>query len=130
MMKVLLSLYCCLALAGCSTMVNGVNREISLNNSHMSKINTTLEYNDTKRSVEMPLTLNMYSDNSRPFLSIAISDECYESKQYDIQSKLAVSYWLNVFNIFGFFVDYATGAMWQLPESVILPVNRLENCSN
>lgn len=111
-------------------MVNGVDQEVRLYNSHMTKINAVLEYDDTKSSVEIPSTLIMYPDNSRQFLSVSISDECYERKHHNIQSKLAISYWLNIFNIFGFFVDYATGAMWQLPERVIIPVNRLENCVN
>jgi len=130
MMKLILGLYCCISLVGCSTMMNGVNKEVKVVNSDMAGLSVIIEYDGVKTSEEIPSTFTLFPDKERQSISIAISDGCYEEKTHKIQSQLAISYWLNVLNIIGFFVDYATGAMWQLPEYVILPVNRLENCVN
>jgi hypothetical protein len=45
-----------------------------------------------------------------------------------LRKELADYYWLNIFNGVGFFVDYATGAMWKYPESAQIRTYRKDHC--
>ena len=50
----------------------------------------------------------------------------YRNQGYPLVSKLSAWYYGNLLNILGFFIDPATGAMWRLPEELIISLPILE----
>ena len=50
----------------------------------------------------------------------------YRNQGYPLVSKLSAWYYGNLLNILGFFIDPATGAMWRLPEELIISLPSLE----
>ena len=50
----------------------------------------------------------------------------YRNQGYPLVSKLSAWYYGNLLNILGFFIDPATGAMWRLPEELIISLPPLE----
>jgi len=45
-----------------------------------------------------------------------------------VRKELAKTYWLNVFNGFGFVVDYVNGAMRQYPNDTVMFVYKTDFC--
>ncbi len=80
-------------------------------------------------SNRLPANLPVYAGNAKAPITVTISQSCYEPTSVTLRKELADSYWLNVFNGIGFFVDYATGAMWQYPEEVVVRVSKIGYCT-
>jgi hypothetical protein len=56
---------------------------------------------------------------------VHFSEPGYRNQGYRLVSTFNDWYWGNLLNIVGFFVDPATGAMWRLPQQLIISLPRL-----
>ena len=54
----------------------------------------------------------------------------YRNQGYRLVSRFNGWYWGNLLNIVGFFVDPATGAMWRLPQQLIISLPKLMQADN
>ena len=54
----------------------------------------------------------------------------YRNQGYRLVSRFNDWYWGNLLNIVGFFVDPATGAMWRLPQQLIISLPKLMQADN
>ena len=118
-----------IGLAGCSTLINGTQQTITV---------TSLNYNNSKIQIEtpsnksievLPAQLYIYPSDKKPPLTITTIGNCIKPDKVILRKQLADHYWLNIFNGVGFFVDYATGAMWQYPKSTKIHTYRKDHCS-
>ena len=54
----------------------------------------------------------------------------YRNQGYRLVGTFNGWYWGNLFNIVGFFIDPATGAMWRLPQQLIISLPKLMPTNN
>ena len=87
-----------------------------------------VESSATKEIKTLPATIYIYPDDIKAAITITPVGDCIKSNHTILRKELATSYWLNVFNVVGFFIDYSTGAMWQYPESIKIGVYRKDHC--
>ncbi len=118
-----------LAISGCSTMINGTSQSIALMSNDFENIDIKVQAVNQRVSNRLPANLPVYAGNAKAPITVTISQSCYEPTSVTLRKELADSYWLNVFNGIGFFVDYATGAMWQYPEEVVVRVSKIGYCT-
>jgi len=79
---------------------------------------------------QLPTQIAVYPESKKFPITITTLSECLTKKTVIIRKELASTYWLNVLNGFGFFVDYATGAMWQYPEQTLINTQRIDFCDD
>ena len=75
-----------------------------------------------------PTILNIQPGVSSGDYIIQVDEPCFGMTNIVIKRDLAGSYWLNSFNLIGFFIDHATGAMWNYQEKVMVPIQIAKNC--
>ncbi len=131
-MKKILTSIAVVVLTGCSTMINGTDQTIKISgpkyipdlyNAKVEIKSDTLTYTRS-----LPAQISVYPESKKLPLTITTVSDCLIDESITIRKELASAYWLNVFNGFGFFVDYATGAMWQYPEETLFHVQRRDLC--
>ncbi len=127
-MKKILALTSVLSMAGCSTLMNGTSQEINVTTFTLQNSDIKVESSDTEYVDTLPATLHIYPSDKKLPLTITTLGECVQPNKVTLRKELADYYWLNALNGFGFFVDYATGAMWQYPESAQIEVHSKEYC--
>ena len=115
-------------LSACSTLINGTNQTVTIDNYYNEneavKVYTPhSDYVDT-----MPARLHISGGVQGGEYSVQMKNECYDQQRLHINKTLRSSYWLNLFNVVGFFVDYSTGAMWEYPSKMHMPMSRDEAC--
>ena len=74
---------------------------------------------------KLPATISS-SPSSFTDVTVSVSDECYNDMTITVGKSVAVSYWVNILNIYGFFIDPLTGTMWNLDSQVTMPVQKKE----
>ncbi len=117
-----------LALSGCSTMFNDSEQNVRLDsygnyNVPISILTPSGTYKDVT-----PTIINIQLGARSSDYIVQVDEPCYGVTKVVVKKELATSYWLNSLNLVGFFIDYATGAMWGYEEKVMVPVQRTLNC--
>lgn len=56
--------------------------------------------------------------------NLSVDDPCYAPLQQSVRKSVTPLYFLNVFNIYGFGIDFLTGYMFNYENAVTLPVRR------
>ena len=118
-----------LALTGCSTIINGTHQTITITSLNYNNSNIQIESSSNKSIKALPAKLDIYPSNEKPPLTITSIGNCIKPDKVILRKQLADHYWLNIFNGVGFFVDYATGAMWQYPASAEIHTYRKDHCT-
>lgn len=70
-----------------------------------------------------PFQVAAYPSSFRE-LTLRIDDPCFETLQHTVDTRVAPVYYMNIFNVFGFGVDYLTGSLFDYERRVTLPVQR------
>ena len=108
--------------------MNGTSQKITIgSDSYLSSEIEIVQGNNKQRS-SIPEWITLYPEDKYVPIKITTIGECIRPKSHILRREVAGAYWLNVFNIVGFFIDDATGAMWQYPDEVILEVSRDHEC--
>jgi hypothetical protein len=106
--------------SGCSTLMNGTDQAVKIDN-HFNVKEPIKVYTPHSEYLDiMPTRINISSGVQSGQYSIKLDNGCSYEQKLNLNKTLRGSYWLNLFNVFGFFVDYATGAMWAYPEKVYM----------
>jgi len=118
-----------LFISGCSTIINGSNQTISVSNSYSEKagIKVYTPYSDYRDT--MPAKIYIAGGVQVGSYRLEVEDKCLYNEAVSIPKSLRSSYWLNIFNVVGFFVDYSSGAMWEYPARVNMPISYKPNCN-
>jgi len=127
-MKKVLSFIVMFGLTGCSTMFNGTNQKINVTATNLDSENIKVTSSNIQYIETLPATLHTHPSDRKPPITISTIGDCINPGQIILRTKLADSYWLNVLNGIGFFIDFATGSMWQYPEAVQIEVRRKDYC--
>ena len=128
-MKKVISGLAILALSGCSTMFNESEQNVKLDsyygnyNVPVSVLTPSGNYKDVT-----PTIINIQPGVRSSDYIVQVDEPCYGDARVVIKKELATSYWLNSLNLVGFFIDFATGAMWNYEEEVMLPIQVAKNC--
>ncbi len=117
-----------LCLTGCSTMFNGTSQTIQASTASFKNSDILVTLPTTQYVKPLPSELNIPPLESKLPITITPIGDCIKPIKVAVHKELANSYWLNALNGIGFFIDYATGAMWQYPESVKVGVYRKDHC--
>jgi len=117
-----------LAISGCSTMFNDSEQNVRLNsygnhNVPVSVLTPSGTYKDVT-----PTIINIQPGARSSDYIVQVDEPCYGVTKVVVKKELAASYWLNSLNLVGFFIDFATGAMWNYEETVMVPIQVAENC--
>ncbi|MEH6346564.1 MAG: hypothetical protein V7785_15840 [Bermanella sp.] len=117
-----------LGVSGCSTMFNESEQNVRLNsygnhNVPVSVLTPSGTYKDIT-----PTIINIQPGAHSSDYIVQVDEPCYGVTKVVVKKELTASYWLNSLNLVGFFIDYATGAMWNYEEKVVVPIHRAMNC--
>jgi len=129
MKKSILSIIIALNITGCSSMFNSGSQTVILNPSnpdYNAKIKVTTSYGSYQ--TRLPATISS-SPSSFNNVVIETDDKCYDKLTMTVGKTVTASYWANIFNFYGFFIDPLTGAMWNLDNQVSVPVQKFDECS-
>lgn len=129
-MKVIIITALAVMLSGCSTLINGTDHVVIIDNYYNEKERIKLNTPYSSHVDTMPAMLYISGGVQSGGYSIRLESECYNQQSLSINKTLRGSYWLNLFNVVGFFVDYATGAMWEYPAKVHMPMSKNETCAS
>lgn len=68
--------------------------------------------------------------NPSSFYSVVgkVHQTCYEVTFAKMDQDIDMSYWFNIFNGLGFFIDFFNGHMWKYDSSTVIKVNPIANC--
>ena len=117
-----------LLLSGCSTMINGTNQEIVISSDNYEVSDIEIVQGKHKTDTTIPAWMTLYPEDKNMPIIVTTQGECVHSKSTTLRKSISKSYWLNIFNIVGFFIDDATGAMWQYPERTRIQVRKDYQC--
>jgi hypothetical protein len=129
-MKKVLCFITIVGLTGCSTILNGTNQKISVTSTNHDSENIKVTSSNIEYIETLPATLHAHPGDRKAPITISTIGNCINHSQIILRTKLADSYWLNAFNGIGFFIDYATGSMWQYPETAQIEVRRKDYCQD
>ena len=115
-------------LAGCSTILNGTTQSINVATSSLDIENVIIESSGIHYRETLPTTLHIDSIDKNYPITISTTGNCINPNKIKLRKQIAHTYWLNAFNGFGFFIDYATGSMWQYQDEVRFDVRRKDYC--
>lgn len=127
-MKHLIAIVLTALLSGCSTMINGTSQEIVISSDSYEVSDIEIVQGKNKTDTTIPAWMTLYPEDKSMPITVTTQGECVHSKSTTLRKSVAKSYWLNIFNIVGFFIDDATGAMWQYPESTQIHVSKDYQC--
>jgi hypothetical protein len=128
-MKRVLILLCLTLISGCSTLINGTDQVVIIDNYYKEKeqIRVYTPYSDYLDIMPAKLHISGGVQGGRGY-SVQFTNECYSQQYFQVDRSLRGSYWLNILNVVGFFVDFGTGAMWEYPSILRMPMGRDEVC--
>lgn len=127
-MKKLIAIALTASLSGCSTMINGTSQEIVISSDSYELSDIEIVQGKNKTDTTIPAWMTLYAEDKGVLITVTTQGECVHSESTTLRKSVAKSYWLNIFNIVGFFIDDATGAMWQYPERTRLHVSKDYQC--
>ncbi len=61
-------------------------------------------------------------------IEIKVIDPCYDATSFAVPKSLHRAFWANLFFIYGFLIDPATGYLWDYEDRVEVPVRRKASC--
>jgi hypothetical protein len=127
-MKHILLLVSITLITGCSTMINGTSQKLTVIPQNGQSIAVDVIHGDKKYSTSIPTEITLYPGDIQGSIQVITKGDCVSPQSIVVRKELADAYWLNLFNLFGFIVDEATGAMWQYPEKATIQVNLSHDC--
>jgi len=130
MKKSVIAVTVSLLLGGCSTIMNGTDQVVTVDNCYNEREKERVYTPHADYIDRMPTRVHISSGVSSGDYLLQVANQCSGQKVIKIPKNLRSSYWLNMFNVVGFFVDYTTGAMWEYPEKFHMPIVFGENCQN
>ena len=129
-MKNILIIALLIMASGCSTLMNGTDQVVLVDNYYNQKERVKIHTPYSTHIDTMPARVHISSGVQGGEYSVHLEGECFNQQSVNIPKSLRGAYWLNMFNIVGFFVDYSTGAMWAYPEKVHVPIDRYDSCAD
>jgi len=104
-----------LLLSGCASMFNVGTQEIHAISSDGRPVSAKVIHNLNIHKTTLPTKI-VTRPSSFHNIKIEIDDPCYAKSTTLIDSSVTSSYYANLLNMHGFYIDYLTGYMWEYPK--------------
>ena len=128
MTRLMMVLMLCL-LPGCASLVSNSAWPVFIDNRSGSAQFVIKNRNDVVISEGQTPAIIILSSGAGYFTNadyiVHFSKPGYRNQGYRLVGTFNGWYWGNLLNIVGFFVDPATGAMWRLPQQLIISLPKL-----
>jgi len=129
-MKKLFILLASLQLIGCASMFNNTVQPVQIQTADNVKIKARISTPQSTYDTQVP-TLVVAEPSSFNHLVVQLTDPCYPNYRYVVRENVHPSYFANLFNLHGFYIDYLNGNMWRYDPMLHIPLNnedRLSEC--
>lgn len=114
--------------SGCSTLINGTSQEVTIVGGNFQSTEIEIVQGTNMKQSSIPAWIQLYPEDKNAAITVTTKGDCVSPYSVVLRREIATAYWLNIFNIVGFFIDDATGAMWQFPDSAIIQVSKDHQC--
>ncbi len=129
MTRIAMVLMVCMLLPGCASLVSNSAWPVFIDNASGPAQFVIKNKNDVVISQGQTPAIIILESGGGYFTNadyiVHFSKPGYRNQGYRLVSTFNDWYWGNLLNIVGFFVDPATGAMWRLPQQLIISLPRL-----
>ena len=112
------------ALGGCSTMFNSGSQTIVATTTNGKEVKVKITTPSGSYLGKIPSTI-VAEPSSFHNVSIEVIDDCYDKSAVFVNSRVTPSYWANLLNYIGLFIDPLTGAMWKYDNQVTVQVTEI-----
>ena len=112
--------------SSCSTMFNNGSQSFQVRSSNSEKVKINVSTPDGTYDTATPATI-VTSPSSFQNVVVKVIDECYEPTTLTVNKGITPSYWANIFNIYGFFIDPFAGTMWKYDLQTNIPVSKKQD---
>jgi hypothetical protein len=125
--KLLLLLSTLIASTGCSTMFNGGTQNIrAYSSDEQEGIEVMVDSGSGMYKTKLPANISTVASSEE--VTIRVVDDCYEHSMTNVDKSITASYWANILNFWGFFIDVGTGKMWNYNDTVYVYGDMKEEC--
>ena len=109
-------------LAGCSTMFNSGSQSVEVKPSkEATAVEAEITVPNGRYEATLPTVVSLSPSTFQGFV-VQITDPCFKSGVQEVGKSVHASYFFNILNLHGFWIDVLTGAMWDYGDRVFLPV--------
>ena len=114
-------------LVGCASMFGEGQQFISIETSTGDKAKAEIRTPNSTFKKEIPAQINV--DKGWGKVIISVNDDCYKQSSVELDNGIEPAFWLNIFNGYiGFFIDVATGSMWEYDSNVSVELEKSDEC--
>lgn len=111
---------------GCASMFGESQQMISIETHNGEKAKAKIETPDSTFVKEIPADITI--NKGWGSVKVTVEDECYLRTSEEVGDSIEPSFWLNIFNAYvGFFIDAATGAMWEYDSSTVVTLQEKDS---
>ena len=122
-----LAIFSSLLLSNCATMFNSGTQNIVIRGANNEK-DVEVEITSSSGSYQSELPTTVSADSSYSGVKIKVLDKCYDPIIHEVNKSVTPSYFANIFNFYGLFIDLATAKLWKYDNSAVIPLRKKENC--
>lgn len=123
-------LYVLTQLSGCATIFNNDSQPIYINSQPPKKVDVIVKGTGMGDiNTALPTTLYIKPSSFRA-LSVVVNDKCFKPTTRYASKSVTPSYWLNIFNMHGFYIDYFSGYMWDYDSNLTVQIDPTLNASD
>lgn len=116
------------AVSGCATVFTGQTTSVALNTPDGKTADAQIQSASGVQNVSIPTVITV--ERSKEPIQVQIQDDRCDETSVTVPRKVNLAFYANfLFGLFGTTsagVDASNGAMWTYDESIVVPVNRLD----
>ncbi|MDH5302084.1 MAG: hypothetical protein OEW58_12050 [Gammaproteobacteria bacterium] len=131
-MKKLLVLLASLQLIGCASMFNNKVQPVMVQTEDSVKIQARIDTPERSYNTRVPAMI-LSEPSSFDQLVVQLTDPCFPKNRYVARKTVDSSYFANLLNGHGFYIDYLNGNMWNYDSQLYIPLgnqDRLNDCTS
>ncbi len=120
-------LYVLMQLSGCATIFNNDVQAIYIDSQPLKKVDVIVKgTGNGDINAVLPTTVFTKPSSFRT-LSVVVNDECFKPTTRYASKNVTPSYWFNLINMHGFYIDYFTGYMWDYDSNLTVQISPAKN---
>ena len=119
-----------LSITACSTLFDHGAQRIMLTASNNQE-GMRVQVNDPEVTYFATLPIMIATTpSSFSSLTVKVVDECYEPTLTKASSHVTPSYFMNLWNLYGFVIDWGTGRMWTYDTHLAVKAQKRSSCGD
>ena len=113
-------------LGSCASMFGGSQQRINIETSTGEKARAQIITPNATFKKTIPAEINV--DKGWGNVRVIVQDDCFSNSSIEVDNGIEPAFWLNILNgYFGFFVDVATGSMWEYDSNVSVDLEKKDS---